>query len=72
MRRAPAKPRKYDIRVVDQLYAHCHTVAQIEERHAALVESLHATQRIMWMVVLGGTFVCSYIMYTISQVIALL
>lgn len=67
-----ASPRKYDIRVVDKLYADCQAAAEIENQRASLVRSWHATKRIMWTVVLGSSFLYLYLMNTMSQAMALL
>lgn len=67
-----AKPKKYDIRVVDRFYVQCRTAAEIESRRADLLRSWQTTKRLMWTVAVGSTVVCYYVLDKVLQATALL
>lgn len=72
MIRVPAKPRKYDIRLVDRFYAQYRFTAEIESQRERLIRSWQATRRILWTVAIGSTLVCYYMLEKVQQATALL
>lgn len=67
------KPKKYDIRVVDQFYVYCQAVARTDRhRDEAHVRSLHATKRTLWTILVTGSFLFYYVMDRIQVALSLL
>ena len=71
--RPDRKPKRYDIRVVDQFYGYCQAVARTHRhRDEAQVQSQFATRRNLGTMVLAGVLLCYYLIERISQVAGLL
>ena len=67
------KPKRYDIRVVDQFYGYCQAVARTHRhRDDAQVQSQFATRRNIATLVLAGALLCYYLVERIAQVAGLL
>jgi hypothetical protein len=67
------KPKKYDIRIVDQFYGYCQAVARTHRhRDEAQVQSQLATRRNLGKMMLAGGLLCYYLLERLSQVITLL
>ena len=56
------KPRKYDIRVVDQFYCYCQTVSRIDGHRETAAQSRLAIKRSVWAILIGGSFLFYYLM----------
>jgi hypothetical protein len=71
--RLDRKPKRYDIRVVDQFYGYCQAVARTHRhRDEAQVRSQLATRRSIGTMVLVGVLLCYYLIERIAQVAGLL
>lgn len=71
--RSDRKPKKYDIRIVDQFYIYCEAVARMHRhRDEVQVQSQLATRRNICTLIIAGGFLCYYVVDRISQVISLL
>jgi hypothetical protein len=67
------KPKRYDIRVVDQFYGYCQAVARTHRhRDEAQVQSQFATRRNIGAMVLAGGLLCYYLLERFSLIIAAL
>ena len=70
--RCELKPRKYDIRLVDQFYAYCQAVARTEgHREEAAAKSQHATKRSIWTMLVAGSFLFYYLLERVAQAMSL-
>ena len=70
---ADRKPKRYDIRVVDQFYGYCQAVARTHRhRDEAQVLSQLATRRNLGTLVLAGVLLCYYLIERFTQVAGLL
>lgn len=67
-----SKPKKYDIRVVDQFYVYCQTVARTE-RHRDEVHdrSYESTKRSIWAMLIAGSFLFYYLVERVAQAMSL-
>jgi hypothetical protein len=71
--RPDRKPKRYDIRVVDQFHGYCQAVARTHQhRDEAQTQSQFATRRSIGTMVLAGGLLCYYLLERFSQVISLL
>ena len=69
---ADRKPRKYDIRVVDQFYANCQAIAHSEKHRDETHDRSHnATKRSIWAMLITGSFLCYYLMDRVAQAMSL-
>ena len=60
--RPDRKPKRYDIRVVDQFYGYCQAVARTHRhRDEVQVQSQFATRRGIGTMVLAGVLLCYYL-----------
>lgn len=67
------RPKRYDIRVVDQFFGYCQAVARTHRhRDEAQLQSQFATRRNIATLVLAGGLFCYYLIERLSQVIGLL
>ena len=67
--RADRRPKRYDIRVVDQFYGYCQAVARTHRhRDEAQVQSQFATRRNIGTLVLAGVLLCYYLVERVAQV----
>jgi hypothetical protein len=67
------KPKRYDIRVVDQFYGYCQAVARTHRhRDEAQIQSQFATRRSIGAMVLAGGLLCYYLLERFSLIIATL
>lgn len=68
---AHGKPKKYDIRLVDQFYVYCQAVAHTHRhRDQALVQSQFATRRSLGALLFAGGIFCYYLLERIAQLIS--
>ncbi|HET9404910.1 MAG TPA: hypothetical protein VFO57_10050 [Burkholderiales bacterium] len=66
------KPRKYDIRVVDQFYAYCQAIAHTEKhRDEARCRSHGAARRSIWTMLVTASFMFYYLMDRVAQAVSL-
>jgi len=66
--RLDRKPKRYDIRVVDQFYDYCQAVARTHRhRDEAQIQSQFATRRSIATMVLAGGLLCYYVLERLSQ-----
>jgi hypothetical protein len=66
------KPRKYDIRVVDQFYAYCQAIAHTEKhRDEAQCWSHGAARRAIWAMLVTGSLLFYYLMDRVAQAMSL-
>ena len=71
--RPDRKPKRYDIRVVDQFYGYCQAVERTHRhRDKAQVQSQFATRRNLGAMVLAGVLLCYYLVERFAQVAGLL
>jgi hypothetical protein len=67
------RPKRYDIRVVDQFYGYCQAVARTHRhRDEAQVQSQFATRRHIGTMVAAGALLCYYLVERVAQVAGLL
>lgn len=67
-----SKPKKYDIRVVDQFYVYCQTVARTERhRDEAHDRSYESTKRSIWAMLIAGSFLFYYLVERVAQAMSL-
>jgi len=65
---ADHKPKKYDIRVVDQFYVYCQAIACTEKhRDEVHFRSHGATKRSIWTMLVAASFLCYYLIDRIAQ-----
>jgi len=69
--RVDGKPRKYDMRVVDQFYAYCSAVARANEHREAAAESQHVSKRHLWAALILGSLLCFYFVERVAQAMSL-
>jgi hypothetical protein len=70
---ARARPKKYDIRIVDQFHGYCMAVARTHRhREEARGESQFATRRTLATLVLAGGMLCYYLLERFSLLAFLL
>jgi hypothetical protein len=69
--RPDGKPRKYDIRVVDQFYTYCSAVARANEHREAAAESQHVTKRHLWAALIVASVLCFYFVERVAQAMSL-
>jgi hypothetical protein len=69
--RPDCKPRKYDIRVVDQFYSYCQAVSRTDGHRRAAAESQHATKRSFWVALIVGSVLCFYLVERVAQAMSL-
>ena len=63
------KPKRYDIRVVDQFHGYCQAVARSHRhRDEAQVQSQFATRRHIGTMVVAGILLCYYLVERFAQV----
>jgi hypothetical protein len=66
--RLDRRPKRYDIRVVDQFYGYCQAVARTHRhRDEAQLQSQFATRRSLATLVLAGGLLCYYLLERLSQ-----
>jgi len=71
--RPDPRPKRYDIRVVDQFFCYCQAVARTHHhRDQAQLQSHFATRRNIATLALAGGLFCYYLIERFSQVIGLL
>lgn len=69
---ADRKPRKYDIRVVDQFYSYCQAIAHTEKHRVdAHARSHGAARRSIWAMLITGSFLLYYLMDRVAQAMSL-
>lgn len=69
---ADRKHRKYDIRVVDQFYSHCQAIAHTEKhRDEAHGRSYGAARRLIWAMLVTGSFLFYYLIDRVAQAMSL-
>ena len=71
MSRPESKPRKYDMRVVDQFYTYCNAVAQADRHREAATGSLHATKRQLWTILIVASVLAYYLVERVVQAMSL-
>jgi hypothetical protein len=69
--RLEAKPRKYDIRVVDQFYTYCGAVARANRNREAALESQHAMKRRVWTILIAASLLGYYVVERVAQAMSL-
>ena len=69
--RAAGKPRNYDMRVVDQFYGYCSAVARADRHRETAAESLHATKRHLWTILIGAGIFGYYLLERVAQAVSL-
>lgn len=70
---ASLKPKKYDVRVVDQFYGYCEAVARTHRhREEAQVHSQFATRRAIVTMVFAAGILCYYLLERVFQFFSLL
>ena len=71
--RPDRRPKRYDIRVVDQFYGYCQAVSRTHRhRDEAQVQSQFATRRHIGTMVVVGVLLCYYLAERFAQIAGLL
>lgn len=65
------KPRKYDIRVVDQFYAYCSAVARTDRHREAALESQYAIKHRLWTILIAASLLGYYVVERVAQAMSL-
>lgn len=67
-----SKPKKYDIRVVDQFYVYCQAVARTEKLRDEVHDRSHgAVKRSICAMLIAGSFLFYYLMDRVAQAMSL-
>lgn len=67
MARTGGKPKKYDIRVVDQFYVYSQAVARTyKHRDEARHRSYESTKRSIWVMLIAGSFLFYYLVERVA------
>lgn len=65
------RPRKYDIRVVDQFYSYCQAVSGADAQRAAAARSRSAAKLTFWKLLIAGSIACYYVVERVAQAMSL-
>ena len=69
--RVDARPRKYDLRVVDQFYVYCSAVSNADRHREAAAELQHAMKRRIWTVLIAAGMLGYYLVERVAQAMSL-
>ncbi|MBI3044358.1 MAG: hypothetical protein HYY78_16165 [Betaproteobacteria bacterium] len=70
--RLEQKPRKYDLRVVDQFYRYCQAISRTDRhRDEVHTRSQHAMRRTLWTMLVAGSFLFYYLIERAAQAMSL-
>ena len=69
--RPEARPRKYDMRVLDHFYAYCSAVSRADRHREVADRSQRATQRHLWVIVVSAGVLGYYLVERVAQAMSL-